>query len=196
MSIPTQYRWLNSVGQLPRTILIGLQFHGLQEVVGKGSNATIISWVDELNRNGVKILGYSDDDIPWCGLYAAYITFLRKGIASEVVDSPLWARNWSDYGVPVARRVGNALVNIRGFRPSLGDVMVFERGKGGHVAFYVGEDSDCYHVLGGNQKNKVSITRIPKFRCIAVRRPNYTTQPASVKPYILQGHGSISQNEQ
>lgn len=196
MSAPTQYKWLNKIGQLPRTIELALQFHGLQEVVGKGDNKTIMAWADELNRNGVKIEGYSSDEVPWCGLFAAFITYLRKGSSNEVVAEPLWARNWSDYGVPIARRVGNALVNIRGFKPSLGDIMVFERGNGGHVAFYIGEDSDCYHVLGGNQSNRVTITRILKSRCLSVRRPPYVNQPDSVKPYILQKFGSISQNEQ
>lgn len=39
----------------------------------------------------------------------------------------------------------------------LGDVLVFPRGAGGHVAFYVGEDSRHFHILGGNQDNQVSI---------------------------------------
>jgi cell wall-associated NlpC family hydrolase len=36
----------------------------------------------------------------------------------------------------------------------LGDVLVFRRGGGGHVALYVGEDEEAFHVLGGNQADR------------------------------------------
>jgi hypothetical protein len=79
--------------------------------------------------------------------------------------------------------------------PGLGDVLVFTRNGGGHVGFYVAEDKDCYHVLGGNQSNSVTITRIAKSRCIAFRRPIYINTPASVKPYLVGASGAISEDE-
>lgn len=180
--IPAQYQWLTELRYRPNTIKLALAEYGVQEVVGKGSNKTIIAWRDELNLAGVKIEGYSDDDIAWCGLFAAIICYRRKGIADEVIKDPLWARNWAKYGV-------------KSPQASLGDVLVFVRPEGGHVGFYVGEDSTCYHVLGGNQSNKVCITRILKSRCIAVRRPPYLEIPKTVKPYIVATAGTISQNE-
>jgi uncharacterized protein (TIGR02594 family) len=180
--IPEQYRWLESVQGLPNTIRFGLAEYGTTEVVGKGSNRTIIAWRDGLNQAGVKISGYSDDDIPWCGLFAAIVCLCRMNKPDEVVKDPLWARNWARYGV-------------KADVPALGDVLVFERGSGGHVGFYVGEDSACYHVLGGNQSNKVCITRIAKGRCIAARRPPYVTVPAGVKSYKLAASGKVSRNE-
>lgn len=182
MNLPTQYQWLTSLRGLPNTIKLALNEFGVAEVVGKGSNRTIIAWRDELNQAGVKIEGYSDDDIPWCGLFAAIICYRRLKNASEVVKEPLWARNWAKYGV-------------KSPQAGLGDVLTFVRNGGGHVGFYVGEDSSCYHVLGGNQSNKVCITRVEKSRCIAVRRPPYVTVPAAVKPYSLAASGSISSNE-
>jgi hypothetical protein len=94
-SLPTAYRWLNDIDDLPNTIQLGLAEFGVVEVVGKGSNKTIIGWRDELNLAGVRISGYSDDDIAWCGLLAAVIALRRVGKASEVVANPLWARNWA-----------------------------------------------------------------------------------------------------
>ena len=35
----------------------------MAEIVGRGSNRTIISWRDELNQAGVKIAGFSDDEL-------------------------------------------------------------------------------------------------------------------------------------
>lgn len=185
MTIPKGYEWLNSVGTLPKTISEALKLFGTHEVVGKGSNKTIMAWRDELNAAaGVnplaqKIVGYGDDDIPWCGLFAAIVAF-RAGKA--VVANPLWARNWQNFGVksPAA---------------GLGDCLVFVRNGGGHVGWYIAEDAKAYHVLGGNQSNAVTITRIEKGRCIAVRRPVYNAAPASVKPYKVAATGGLSRDE-
>lgn len=180
MSYPSGYEWLGYQGQLPRTIIESLKLHGVAEVVGKGSNATILGWRDELNAAGVKIRGYSDDDIPWCGLFAAIVAH-RAG--KRVPEKPLWARNWTKFGSPVVKA-------------ALGDVLVFERpGGGGHVGFYVGEDKTAFHVLGGNQSNAVTIARIRKERCIAVRRPEYSAPPASVRRFELASAGPLSSNE-
>jgi uncharacterized protein (TIGR02594 family) len=182
MKLPTQYQWLEKIEVLPNNIANALEFFGVQEVVGKGSNKTIISWRDLLNQAGVTIAGYSDDDIPWCGLFVAIVVFFRKDNPLEVVKSPLWARNWLNYGVKAST-------------PALGDVLVFGRDGGGHVGFYIGEDALCYHVLGGNQSNKVCITRIAKSRCLGIRRPTYNVQPESAKRYFLASTGGVSKNE-
>jgi uncharacterized protein (TIGR02594 family) len=122
---------------------------------------------------------YSDDSVPWCGLFAAVVA---KRAGKGVVDAPLWARNWAKFG------------SIAG-TPSLGDILVFVRDGGGHVGFYVAEDESAYHVLGGNQSDAVTITRIAKNRCIAARRPVYINKPESVKPYWIKADGALSTNE-
>lgn len=188
MTYPQNYEWLADIKGLPRTIEIGLSLIGTKEVIGKGSNKTILSWRDELNQNGVKINGFSDDDIPWCGLFAAIVAFRRVGDPSEVVTSPLWARNWEVYGEPPKDFSSSP-------RPSLGDCMVFGRNGGGHVGFYVAEDASCYHILGGNQSNSVTITRIQKSRLLAARRPPYKIVPRGVKHRIVASTGVISTNE-
>ena len=98
MSIPSNYQWLSNIKSLPKNISIGLDNLGVQEVVGKGSNKTIMAWRDELNQAGVKISGYSDDDIAWCGLSAAIVSYRRMKNTREVVKDPLWAKNWAKYG--------------------------------------------------------------------------------------------------
>ena len=182
MRHPAEYRWLQSLEGLPKTIATAISLQGTAEVVGRGSNKTIIGWRDELNQAGVKISGYSDDDIPWCGLFAAIVCLRRMGVPAEVVKDPLWARNWANYGVYAAQA-------------ALGDILVFSRGSGGHVGFYVAEDKTAYHVIGGNQSNKVCITRVAKNRCLAVRRPPYKIQPDAVKAYHVAASGTLSTNE-
>ena len=41
----------------------------------------------------------------------------------------------------------------------------------GHVALYWAEDEDHYHILGGNQSDAVSITKIAKSRFLGARWP-------------------------
>lgn len=193
MAIPDEYRWLESVGILPRTIQEALPLLGIQEVVGKGSNKTIISWRDELNQAGVVISGYSDDDIPWCGLFAAIVAH-RAG--KEVPKSPLWARNWAKFGEPVAERRSGKLVFLNDRVPSLGDCMVYERpGGGGHVEFYIAETKTAYIGIGGNKSNAVRIGGLAKSRCIAVRRPVMKVPPKSMRPYFVNSAGTLTDNE-
>lgn len=175
-SLPKQYQWLNNIETLPRTIREGLNLFGVVEHTGTANSPTIMAWAKEVGLNQ----SYSADSIPWCGLYAAVVA---KRAGKTVVESPLWARNWAKFGE-------------KADQASLGDVLVFVRKGGGHVGFYIGEDATAYHVLGGNQSDKVCITRILKSRCIAVRRPKYLVKPLSVKPFIVSNGGlGISTNE-
>ncbi len=193
MSLPAEYQWLNTLGQLPRTIQSAIPLLGTAEVVGKGSNRTIIGWRDELNQAGIKITGYSDDDIPWCGLFAAVVCH-RAG--KTPVKDPLWARNWAKFGTPVAAVTQGRLRAVGGLVPSLGDVMVYERpGGGGHVEFYIAETASNYIGIGGNKGNAVRIGAIAKARCIAVRRPVMTKPPASVRPYVVSASGAVTSDE-
>jgi cell wall-associated NlpC family hydrolase len=99
------------------------------------------------------------------------------------VEGPLWARNWAKFGKAADKG-------------QLGDVLVFRRAYGsGHVGLYVGEDYGAYHVLGGNQSDGVTITRIAKDRCISVRRPPYHKAPVTAKPMLLAATGILSVNE-
>lgn len=173
---------------LPRVTRVALTLLGVQEVVGRGSNKTILSWRDELNQAyGVdpcaqQITGYADDDIPWCGLAAAYVWF-KAG--KPVVKNPLWARNWARAGEPVGEVIAQRMVWAMGRKASLGDRLVFVRNGGGHVGDYICEDATHYGVIGGNQGNRFSIVAIEKSRCIAVRRPPMRVAPASVHPVII-----------
>ena len=168
-----QYRFLLNENS-PRILVEALKLYGTKEIVGRAHSAEILSWAKELG------IAYTEDETPWCGLFAAIIV---KRAGFDVVDKPLWARNWAKFGTERA----NAM---------LGDMLVFSRGSGGHVGLYVGEDDTCYHVLGGNQANMVNTTRILKSRCIAVRRcPWRISQPSNVRVIRLQANGAISKNE-
>lgn len=173
INLPEKYKWLNDVSP-PNTIKNSLRLYGTLEKVGIGSNPEIISWAKECG------LDYASDDIPWCGLFVAVVA---KRSGWMPVKNPLWARNWLTFGT-------------RSTKPGLGDILVFSRDGGGHVAFYVAEDAECYHVIGGNQSDSVNIIRIKKDRLLGARRPRWKIQqPASVKAYFMESNGMISTNE-
>lgn len=111
--------------------------------------------------------------LPWCG--DAMETAMRRGLPDEPLNdglsqNPYWARNWAMFGRAA-----------KGY----GSVGVFERGpKSGHVGILVGEDADCFHVLGGNQGDSVSITRIDKRRLLAARWPVTWPHDPALLPHL------------
>jgi uncharacterized protein (TIGR02594 family) len=175
--LPSAYSWLTRLpSPPPRIIDEALQLFGIVETPGPQNTPSIMGWAREL---GIE-RDYVADRVPWCGLFAGVVV---KRSGWKPVDAPLWARNWGKFGAP-------------SLAPGLGDVLVFQREGGGHVGFYVGEDSTAFHVLGGNQGDSVSIVRIAKNRMLAARRPLWrVSQPASVKAYRVAASGLISRNE-
>lgn len=119
-----------------------------------GNNPKIMNWAMLIGGDVQK--EYTADSIPWCGLFTAYV-FSQVGIVS--IDKPLWALNWNKFGYKLSE-------------PALGCIITFKRPGGGHVGFYVGENSSYYYVLGGNQTDSVSVTQIAKSRAQAFRWPN------------------------
>jgi len=160
----------------PKLLVEAVKLLGTKEVVGKQHNPVILGWAKELGLEKV----YTADEIPWCGLAIAYACH-KAGVT--VVDKPLWALSWAKWGTKVSE-------------PMLGDILTFKRDGGGHVGIYVGEDKDCYHVLGGNQGNAMSVSRIVKSRLYQARRTAWkVAQPANVRKVILDAKGAISKNE-
>lgn len=169
------YSYLKSE-KAPRILVEAYKLIGTKEIVGKDHNPKILQWAKDLGLEKT----YISDEIPWCGLFMAHVCRI-SGV--DGVINPLWARNWNNFG----NRVTTAM---------LGDVLVFSRDNAGHVGIYVGEDAKAYHILGGNQNNSVSITRINKTRCIGIRRTKWkVAQPDNVRQIFLSDTGALSKNE-
>lgn len=99
----------------------------------------------------------------WC---AAFMNAVLQSANLPQSDQPLLARSFLKYGTDVTKA------------PSIGDIAVFERGPNpvfGHVGFYQGtierNGKTFIKVLGGNQKNSVSVTEIEADRLLSIRRP-------------------------
>lgn len=164
---PEQYPWLIRAQQLL----------GTKEAPGAADNPLIIGWGKKLK------IDYAKDEIPWCGLFVAHC--ISETLPHEPLPTnPLGARNWLKFGVSS--------------KPQPGAVMVFWRGSKsgwqGHVGFYWAEDKDAYHVLGGNQSNAVTITRMAKGRLLGARWPK-TFPLGKGGPRYADAKGKLSVNE-
>ncbi len=175
-ALPAQYAWLaNEPG--PRILVEMLKLYGTKEVLGPGNNPVIMAWAEEIGVRNV----YTNDGIPWCGLGMGVAA---KRAAKALPATPLWAKSW-----------GTDAVGIRQSVAMLGDILTFSRNGGGHVGLYVGEDGSAYHVLGCNQSDNVTITRIGKDRLYNIRRPKMTTPPTNIRVVRLASSGALSRNE-
>ncbi|OCJ63997.1 hypothetical protein A6U96_09340 [Agrobacterium tumefaciens] len=157
------------------------RYIGVTEIPGPKSNPTIMSWA---KRFGGWIASYyTDDDIPWCGLFIGHV--IATTLPTEPMPAnPLGALNW--------RRFGIEMTDI-----AVGTILVFERKGGGHVGIYVGEDRTHYHVLGANQNNAVNITRIEKSRLVAggKRWPKTGEAPIGGAVWLTASGAPLSKSE-
>lgn len=136
---------------------------GVTETPGAANSKLIIKWADDLD------IPYSEDETPWCGLFVAHC--IGSHLPEEPLPSgPLGARNWGRFGDHVGAQPGAVMVFWR----------KSENSGLGHVGFYAGEDGGHYHILGGNQSDKVCVTRVPKARFVDARWPK-TALPATGK---------------
>lgn len=151
---------------------------GVREIPGARHNPTILGWAKKL---GAKVLGITvkDDETPWCGLFAAHVMD-HVGITPPPIA--VRASAWSEWG--------RGLIS-----PRPGCILTFTREGGGHVGFYVGEDATHLHVLGGNQGNAVSVTRIAKARLSAMRWPHGIPLPAAKIVRLSPSGAPVTENE-
>ncbi|WP_194094831.1 NlpC/P60 family protein [Marivivens aquimaris] len=107
-------------------------------------------------------------EIPWCGAFVA--TAFKATTTEEPPKGALGARQWLTFGKPV--------------KPQLGAVVVFWRGSRtgwqGHVGFYWGEDEEAFHILGGNQSDAVTVTRMSRARLLGARWPSQYAAPNKI----------------
>lgn len=174
--LPNEYRWLLSEPS-PAILLEMIKIFGTLEGPGAADNPTIMAWAKEMDVDDI----YKHDETPWCGLTVG-LCVKRAGL--NPVKTPLWAKAWAEWGIGQKTAM-------------LGDILVFDRaGGGGHVGLYVGEDAECFHVMGGNQRDSVCIARILKSRIFAIRRTAWkVTQPVSIRRVQLAATGAPTTNE-
>ena len=181
--LPDKYKFLETIGVLPKITAASLQLLGIKEVPGKGSNPLIMAMAKALGIDDI----YTDDDMSWCAVDANYVNLIAgkpmvdvKGDRYNLMRAK-WLLHW---GNPVT--TGDE---------RLGDWLIIDRPGGGHVTQYIAESGSTFHGLGGNQSNQHGFSEIAKARVIGVRRYYATAMPESAKKYIIDTSGRLSSNE-
>lgn len=198
-NVPKKWQWITKIPGLPAMVSEALKEVGTLEAKGSLNNKKIIKWVEEVRYckastyNNWVADWYNKDSIPWCGLFLAVIACRSaKGKPYRLpVNKYLTALAWANWGESVD------FYNVKNIY--CGDVAVFTRAGGGHVAIVIGVSSDGKYLLcvGGNQDDQVNIKLFPIERVYAIRRPKYTVRPKGARHINVATSGApISDNEQ
>jgi uncharacterized protein (TIGR02594 family) len=125
---------------------------GLSEIPGPASHPRIrlaidmaADWLDE-----------DDSKTAWCGCIMGLWCFeLDLGVPAARYRAASWL-NWG--------------MNISLAHARKGDVVIFARSGGNHVALFDRQEGGKVYVLGGNQSNKVSVAPYSVALVLGVRR--------------------------
>ena len=129
------------------------------------------------------VMWIDPEKVAWCGAFVE--TCIKRAIpTADTPDNPLGARQWSSFGKPTGPRFGSVLVFWRGSRS----------GWQGHVGFYQAEDASHYHVLGGNQSDAVTVSRIAKSRLLDARWPTGWSETGN-PIHVTAGGIPVTENE-
>lgn len=195
-----------SIGMIPDGIITRQVYEELSKKTDLAPYVDKPPWIEELERiiglhesrdrsklaSWLRSAGQFVDpyDIPWCG-DAVETAILRVLPDEPVPANPMASINWLKFGDEL-------------LSPEYGCILVFWRGspKGwkGHVGFYVGEDKNNFFVLGGNQFDSVSISKLKKnrLRPTGIRWPS--TYPSHHNGMILKnppiGDIKLSEDEE
>lgn len=177
-TIPDKYKFLEKIQVLPCMIAEGLKILGTHEIKGPDSSNVIMQLAREAGVENI----YTNDDEPWCAVAQSGIA-LRCGQHLPFVSyDRLRARSFMKFGIAVAKD-----------QAVLGDTMVFLMDENRyHVTNYIAQDTEAFHVLGGNQHDMYDFTRILKDKLVAARRPIYDVMPVSARKYFLTADGQLS----
>jgi uncharacterized protein (TIGR02594 family) len=130
---------------------------GVRSFPPGSSNPRITTYHDQTNLRGY------DDNASWCSSFVNW-ALAEAGLAGT--GSAL-ARSWLDWGVPLAS-------------PRLGCIAVLSRedpaGWKGHVGFFVRQDDEHLHLLGGNQLDEVRLHFYPRAALLGFRWPAGNTR--------------------
>jgi uncharacterized protein (TIGR02594 family) len=131
---------------------------GVAEIPGPDSNIRIMDYARFVELQWPDFTEEAD----WSGLFVNYV--LKKGGFDQFPGSPLLNQSWASWGVAVPLD-----------QPKFGALAVLSPTGGtaltGHVGFVVGFNDKTLTVLGGNQRDSVSVLLFARSRVVALRLP-------------------------
>jgi uncharacterized protein (TIGR02594 family) len=147
----------------PSWLKTGFAEVGVVEGTGDKTKKRILEYFDRTYQKGQHTSDTGKENA-WC---AAFVTFAlsENGIKSGKAVGAREYENWGEASEP--------------FR---GAVVVLQHGGQKHVAILAGVDKNGQNVyLGRNQNNRVSVTALPGYTVVSVRKPVGYEVPADAK---------------
>ncbi|NLS08030.1 TIGR02594 family protein [Rhizobium sp. P32RR-XVIII] len=113
---------------------------------------------NKMHERSMSFLGINARRTSWCG---AFLTYVAKHSSRQPPANPNMAVSWINFGRPVSPYFVRA-----------GDVVVTRTGKRFHVSLFHHFDTGRRYVFlfGGNQSNRVQLSRYLASSIVAVRR--------------------------
>jgi uncharacterized protein (TIGR02594 family) len=174
-----------SLDDTPPWLLAMRSLDGLKEDTSSGSNPRIMAMADTIAQAYPEMAPYcatyTNDDIAWCGLAAAYtmtVSNIRPVFGPTDTDRFLWAQAWND-------PEWGTVLDV----PRLGCVVVLKREGGGHVTYYERTEGSSYVCCGGNQSDMVKVSSYPISDVIALLWPG-AAGPVPLPPRSILQKGS------
>jgi len=132
---------------------------GISELPGKELNNPRIVWYHAFTT-----LKATEDEVPWC---SSIICAAAESTGFKSTRSAA-AKSWETYGEPV-EKLEDAQV---------GDIVIFKRNdpknkNARHVTLLnapIRTQGTLANVIGGNQKNTISVINLPQSEIVAIRR--------------------------
>lgn len=119
---------------------VGQLQQGQRELKGGMNNPVIVEYFKATSYHA------TEDSTPWCSAVHCWV-HEQAGVAHTKSAA---ACSWKDWGTALKK-------------PVKGCTIVADHGNGrGHVGFYVGETSDAYVIMGGNQNDEYNVIHYPK----------------------------------
>lgn len=132
---------------------VALSQIGIKEIHGERDNPEILKYFKDLGFNIHRV----KDETAWC---SAFMNWVAKSAGYNYANT-LDARSW----LKIGRKIKN---------PVMGDIVILWRVSPndwrGHVGIFIRKDENYIYILGGNQSNKVKISKYRKGRLLGYRR--------------------------
>ena len=138
----------------PPWLQIALGELGVTEIPGPESDERIVEYLESVDTLPEGLQG--TDQTAWCSAFVGWCIEKAGFQSTEKAN----ARSWTNWGIPLTT-------------PAHGCICVLWRGTPdswqGHVAFLVACAQETVTLLGGNQRNSVSIQTYPRSRVLGFR---------------------------
>ncbi len=183
MPLPTKYKWIETVGLLPKLVSSALQYLGLKEIPGVDNNPVIMDMAKGLGVSDI----YTNDDQSWCAVFINHLI--------RISGKPIDLHPADRYDLLRALKTAPLFNIIPKKEWVFGDIVKIKRPGGGHVFIAIAKTPKGIVGLGGNQSNSVTFSEFDEDRIVEVRRYYETEAPPSAKQYKMDSTGSLSVNE-